>query len=170
VVHGIPAQVLLGHASRRAEAAASAGESSAAGLPVVLRAARIRVHEQPESGSVGAFTGRLRRLQRHRRQHLHQRYGRTTRTGVSLHRLWPVPVRAVYLLPPAQNDTVSCATPSSPRFLCAVGVMWWTATATLLLFAYIGRNPPLMTVRLSTRECFPPTSSAPKEAADAQPA
>jgi hypothetical protein len=37
------------------------------------------------------------------------------------------------------------------RFLCAVGIMWWIATATLLLFACGGRNPPLMTVRASAQ-------------------
>ena len=44
-------------------------------------------------------------------------------------------------------DARASAAAHPARFLCAVGIMWWIATATLLLFACGGRNPPLMTVR-----------------------
>ncbi len=56
------------------------------------------------------------------------------------------------------------------RFLCTVGVMWWTGTTILLGLAYLGRGPPLMTARsrLPWRAGLPPHSAPPTPAAPHQ--
>lgn len=137
-----------------------------------VRADNIHQHEQSESGALRAEHRDVRAVQSGRRVHDATRGAQGA--GLRLHGLLAVPVRALpaqaspHYPPPLSSHTplFSCShvspavlvtlrppdarrpTPfAPPRYLCAIGVLWWLGSALLLALHVIGKSPPPMTVR-----------------------